>query len=71
MHKNDSLQPNTLSRRQWLEHLTLPALAVAGVALPAIAAQAAPAPTWHANDNLPGARIFIKQKPPGYVGGLF
>jgi polygalacturonase len=51
MHTNDSL-----SRRQWLEQLKLPALAVAGAALPSIATQAAP--TRHTSDNLPGARIF-------------
>ncbi|AEW02191.1 glycoside hydrolase [Niastella koreensis] len=51
MYTNDSL-----SRRQWLEQLKLPALAVAGAALPAIATHAAP--SHNTSDSLPGARIF-------------
>jgi polygalacturonase len=58
MNNNDPLQPNTFSRRKWLEHLTIPAMAIAGAALPAMSAQAAPAPTWHTNNNSSGARIF-------------
>jgi polygalacturonase len=53
----DPLPDNALSRRQWFERLTVPALAVAGAALPAIT-QAAPAPDHHTTDNLKGARIY-------------
>jgi polygalacturonase len=50
---------NSLSRRQWLGQLKLPALAVAGAALPAITTQAAPIHTdHHSGDNLLGARVY-------------
>ncbi|HEY8897134.1 MAG TPA: glycosyl hydrolase family 28-related protein, partial [Niastella sp.] len=48
-------QNDLLSRRQLFGRLTVPALAVAGAALPVIT-QAAPA--QKINDSLPGARIF-------------
>ncbi|MBO9199392.1 MULTISPECIES: glycoside hydrolase family 28 protein [Niastella] len=58
MKRNDSLQPNIFSRRQWLGNLALPAIAVAGAALPSLAVQAAPASTSQSDNNLQGARIF-------------
>lgn len=53
----DASPNNSLSRRQWLERLTIPALALAGAALPATV-QAAPLQFNHTNDHLQGARIF-------------
>jgi hypothetical protein len=49
---------NPLSRRQWFERLTIPALAVAGAALPGIPVQAAPAQAHHTTDNLLGAAVY-------------
>jgi polygalacturonase len=51
-------QPNALSRRQWIERLTLPALVVAGAALPGMPAHAAPEPAPTGNDNSLGARTY-------------
>jgi hypothetical protein len=56
-NQEDSPQDNTLSRRQWFERLTVPALAVAGAALP-VMTQASPATTHNTSDHLQGARIY-------------
>jgi hypothetical protein len=57
-HKADlHQQTNALSRRQWFEKLTIPALAVAGAALPGIV-QATPTAATNNNDKLAGARVY-------------
>lgn len=55
---NEADQPTPLSRRQWFERMTIPALAVAGAALPGISAHATPASANDKKDNLLGARVY-------------
>jgi len=49
---------NALSRRELLQRITLPALAVAGAALPAVQAQAKPEPPHTTGDKAAGARTY-------------